>query len=80
MHDCDKGPWNWVTDYKDLVVRVGSLQWRNSAFKPREAGRHPVYDGASVEGLSPEGDCRCLARRARFESMLSESFGGGYEP
>jgi hypothetical protein len=28
-----------------------------------------------LDGLSPEGDCRCLARRARFESRLVESVG-----
>lgn len=46
------------------------VRGRNSAFEPREAERHPVYDGAGVNGLSPVGDA------PRFESMLSESFGG----
>ena len=47
-----------------VVARVESLRSRQA-----ESERHPVCDGAGVNGLSPIGDA------PQFESMLAESFG-----
>ena len=54
--------------YASVVARVEGMRSRQA-----ESERHPVRDGAGVNGLSPMlrfGDA------SRFESVLAESFGG----
>jgi len=55
----------------DIFSFLMSVVTRGESTRSRQAEseRHPVRDGAGVNGLSPSGDA------SRFESMLSESFG-----
>ena len=55
-------------EFASVVARVESMRSRQA-----EGERHPVCDGAGVNGLSPMlrfGDA------SRFESMLAEAFKG----